>query len=92
MTPRQLEALNFIKSFIKENGYSPSFSEIGDGIGMKSNSGVHDLIHILFEQGKISMSRGRSRSIYVVPDDVFDAVHHLSNDDLLRICRIRGLI
>jgi repressor LexA len=92
MTPRQLEALNFIKSFIKENGYSPKFTEIGDGIGMKSNSGVHSLVHILIEQGKISMSPGRSRSIYVVPDDVFDAVHHLSNDELLHICRMRGIV
>ena len=42
---------DFIVNYIKEHGYSPSFQEIGDGVNLKSKSGVHWHLHKMFEAG-----------------------------------------
>lgn len=65
MTKRQSDAMAFIASFWRENGYSPSYGEIADAIGMKSKSGVHRLIHSLCEQKRIKMRPGKHRSVIV---------------------------
>lgn len=65
MTPRQAEALTFIRSFIADHGHSPSYVEMCDGFGLRSKSGVHRLVYALRDQGHISLADGRARSIAV---------------------------
>lgn len=65
MTPRELQTLRFIESFIAEHTYSPSFEEIRVGIGAASKSRVSQLVFSLCEQGRITMRTGRDRSIRV---------------------------
>ena len=36
ITKRQRQVYDFIASFVQTNGYSPSFEEIGDGLGLSS--------------------------------------------------------
>lgn len=55
--------LDFIESFTRENGYSPSVREIGSAVGFKSSSTVHAYIKKLTEDGKISQGLAKSRSI-----------------------------
>ena len=55
----------FIVDFITENGYSPSYAEIGKAVGCVK-SVVMDRIRMLELLGKIKMKRGCPRTISVV--------------------------
>jgi len=41
ITRRQREVYDFISRFVTENGYSPSFEEIGHGLKLNSLATVH---------------------------------------------------
>jgi repressor LexA len=66
MTPRQLELLSFIRSFIAGHGYSPSYDEMADGLCLKSKCGIHRLVTALAERGFIRHLPRRGRSIQVL--------------------------
>jgi repressor LexA len=67
ITRRQRQVLDFITNFIRENGYSPSFEEIGQGLGLSSLATVHKHISNLDQKGYLKRDYNRSRSIDVVP-------------------------
>lgn len=54
LTRSQIKAMRFIQGFIYAKGWSPTYRTIGDGLGLKSTSGVHRLIKALVERGYIS--------------------------------------
>lgn len=66
ITRRQREVYDFLQSFIEEHGYSPSFEEIGAGLGLSSLATVHKHISNLQEKGLLKRDYNRSRSIDVV--------------------------
>ena len=63
MTPRQKQALDFIKKFWQDNGYAPSYEEMKEGLGMKSKSSVAAVIDRLEERGFIVRVPNLARSI-----------------------------
>lgn len=63
LTPAQKRVLDYIRYYIERNGYSPSFDDIKDAIGLRSKSGVHRLVNALRERGHITFLRNRARSI-----------------------------
>lgn len=63
MTPRQLEALQFIQGYAKTNGYCPSFEEIKDALGLASKSGVHRIVEALESRGLIRRLKHQARSL-----------------------------
>lgn len=65
LTNAQRELLRFIETYILDHGYSPSFSEIAEGIGLKSKGPVHDMVQRLVERGRVSFTPGRARSITI---------------------------
>ena len=67
ITRRQRQVLDFITNFIRENSYSPSFEEIGRGLGLSSLATVHKHISNLDQKGYLKRDYNRSRSIDVVP-------------------------
>ena len=67
VTRRQKEILDFLESFVRRNGYSPSFEEIARGMGLKSLATVHKHITNLEKKGMLDRVHNRSRSIDVVP-------------------------
>jgi repressor LexA len=67
LTRRQREVYDFISSFVQSNGYSPSFEEIGDGLGLSSLATVHKHICNLEKKGLLRRDYNRSRSIDVLP-------------------------
>lgn len=91
MTPRQKQALDFIRNFIGKNGYAPNYLEIAGGIGLgpKSKGAVSSLIHRLAADGHLRISSGRNRSIEVVGTD---ALESFSTADLILALQSRGLI
>jgi repressor LexA len=65
ITRRQREVYDFISRFVTENGYSPSFEEIGQGLKLNSLATVHK--HISTRKGLLTRDYNRSRSIDLLP-------------------------
>jgi repressor LexA len=67
ITKRQREIYDFLYEFVQKNGYSPSFEEIGQGMGLSSLATVHKHISNLEKKGLLKRDYNRSRSIDVLP-------------------------
>jgi repressor LexA len=65
-TKRQADALTFITGFIASHGYSPSYTEIGDALGIKGRGRIHELVAALEERGLVRKLPHRARSIAIV--------------------------
>ncbi len=63
LTRRQKQVYDFLASFVEKHGYSPSFEEIGDGLGLSSLATVHKHVSNLEEKGLLKRDYNRSRSI-----------------------------
>ena len=58
--------LKFIDNFISEHGYSPTIREIGQAVGLRSNSTTAGYLNRMQKAGLISSSPGSARSIRIV--------------------------
>lgn len=67
LTRRQRQVYDFISGFVQSHGYSPSFEEIGAGMGLSSLATVHKHITNLEKKGLLRRDYNRSRSIDVLP-------------------------
>ena len=67
ITKRQREVYDFIHDFVQQHGYSPSFEEIGSGMGLSSLATVHKHVSNLEKKGLLKRDYNRSRSIDVLP-------------------------
>jgi repressor LexA len=67
LTKRQRQVYDFIAGFVRENGYSPSFEEIGEALELSSLATVHKHISNLESKGLLKRDYNRSRSIDVLP-------------------------
>jgi repressor LexA len=67
LTKRQKQVLDFIGTFVDENGYCPSYEEIARGLELASLATVHKHISVL--EGKSYLKRGfnQSRSLELTP-------------------------
>jgi len=66
LTRRQKQVYDFLAGFVEEHGYSPSFEEIGEGLGLSSLATVHKHVSNLEEKGLLKRDYNRSRSIDLV--------------------------
>jgi repressor LexA len=66
LTRRQKQVFDFLVEFINHQGYSPSFEEIGKGLGLSSLATVHKHMQTLEKKGFIRRSYNQSRSVEVV--------------------------
>jgi repressor LexA len=67
LTRRQKEIIDYIRSFIDENGYAPSFREIAYYFELSSVSTVAEYINILEEKGYLTKEAMEARSIQLTP-------------------------
>jgi repressor LexA len=67
ITKRQRQVYDFLQTFMQTHGYSPSFEEIGEGLGLSSLATVHKHITNLEKKGLLKREYNRSRSIDVLP-------------------------
>jgi repressor LexA len=67
ITRRQRQVYDFISRFVAENGYSPSFEEIGKGLDLSSLATVHKHVTNLEKKGLLTRDYNRSRSIDLLP-------------------------
>jgi repressor LexA len=63
LTPRQEDALNFIKEQIAKNGYPPTVREIGKFLGLSSPATTQVHLSNLEEKGYIKKGGNKSRAI-----------------------------
>ena len=57
MTPREKQALDAVKQFWNDRGYSPAYQDIADMIGLANKSSAFRLIASLRTQGLIETRR-----------------------------------
>jgi repressor LexA len=67
ITKRQRQVYDFIADFVQRNNFTPSFQEIGDGLGLSSLATVHKHITNLEKKGLLNRDYNRSRSIDLLP-------------------------
>ena len=63
LSERQSHMLDFIKTFLLDNGYPPTIRQIGVGVGITSTSVVNYNLNILENTGLIARDRTVSRGI-----------------------------
>ncbi|NHN88277.1 transcriptional repressor LexA [Acetobacter conturbans] len=80
LTRKQHELLLFIDSYLGRTGFSPSFDEMKDALGLKSKSGIHRLISGLEERGFIQRRHNRARALEVLrlPESIQPSAPHRS--------------
>lgn len=91
-TKKQQELLAFVKEFIAEHDYGPSYREVMNGLGYKSVSTVAVHVEGLIAKGFLRRGENAARSLEIVqvssskqpvPKDVFDRIESLikTSDD-----------
>lgn len=70
MTNRQQLVLDFIQTYIKMKGFAPSMQDIATGLGLKSRSNIHRVIHDLRRQGHLRLNPHKVRTVKIVDKTV----------------------
>ncbi|MEO7145556.1 MAG: transcriptional repressor LexA [Bryobacteraceae bacterium] len=65
LTKRQKQVLDFLADFVEKHGYSPSYEELADGLGLASLATVHKHVLALETKHYIRRSFNQSRSLEV---------------------------
>jgi repressor LexA len=66
LTARQQQILDYLVKKVQDNGYAPSVREIGDALGLRSPSTVHQHLVALEQKGCIHRHGERMRALEVV--------------------------
>ena len=67
LTRRQKHILDYLETYIRTNGYAPSFEEIAKHFSFHSLATVHEHLTNLERKGYITRAHNESRSIEIVP-------------------------
>lgn len=70
MNARHQLVLDFIRAYLRLHGVPPSYSVIARGLGMKSKSNVHRVIHILQDEGLLVIKPHKFNSIKLIDRSV----------------------
>lgn len=57
------EVYAFITEYVARNGYSPTFREVGDAVGIRSPATISRYIHMLVDEGRISIDESKPRTM-----------------------------
>ncbi len=68
LTKRQHAVLQFIRSFVQEEGRSPTLKEIGEGVGSSAVSTIHKHVQHLIDKGFLQRSQGCGNNIILTED------------------------
>ena len=70
LTVKQKKLLEYINSFQKKNGVTPSYEEMKSALDLKSKSGIHRLILALEERGFLKRLAHKARALEVIKDGI----------------------
>jgi len=71
LTKTQRAILDYLSSYMSENGYAPSFEEIAGQFNYNSLATVHEHLSNLERKGYIKRSYNESRAIEILPSNIF---------------------
>lgn len=60
---------DFMRDFYVAHGFAPTYREIGEAIGVKSTQTIHHLVHLMMDDGVVTLVRGRPRTLRLVDND-----------------------
>lgn len=66
MTEVQSRTLEFIRTYTRLHGFSPSYVEIMEAIGLRAVSAICRIVNSLVERGYLRREGGKARSLVVV--------------------------
>ncbi len=83
LTPRQSELLMFIHQCQQQDGITPSYDEMRIAIGLKSKSGIYQLITGLEKRGylKRMVNRARALEILKLPENIHQGISSRNEDN-----------
>ena len=70
LTDLQRKTLEFIRAFVRTNGFAPSRPEIAMSLNVKHKSGVDSRLYALERKGWIELRPGSPRFIRILDDDL----------------------
>ena len=62
LTEKQYKAFIWIKEFIQDKGWSPSYEEIGKGLGISTNSAI-EMVGRIVDRGYLLNDKSKPRSL-----------------------------
>lgn len=65
LTKKQKQIFDYIKFFLDNNGYSPTFDELKNKFKLKALSGVHQHINVLIEKGYVIRDENATRGLTI---------------------------
>ena len=83
LTKRQKQVLDFVASFINDNGYCPSYEEIARGLDLASLATVHKHISVLSAKNYLKRGFNQSRSLELTPKSQPGPRHRIPDIPLL---------
>jgi SOS-response transcriptional repressor LexA len=63
LTAKQAALLRYIAGYQAAHGYSPSYREMCEGVGIRSNQRIFEMVDALEERGAITRLPRKARSI-----------------------------
>ncbi|PJA46378.1 repressor LexA [Candidatus Uhrbacteria bacterium CG_4_9_14_3_um_filter_36_7] len=75
LTKKQSEIFSFLKTYIQEHGYAPSYREIAKEFHLSSVATIHQYIKTLVEKGMVQIGEdGEARSIEIKTSKTFSSI------------------
>jgi transposase len=65
------EIVRYVQAYTRVNGFSPTYREIGKYVGI-SVATVHYWVHVLIENGELTMIKGGARTLRAKSDSVLN--------------------
>lgn len=72
MTEKRQLVLDFIRAYMRIHGISPSYETIAKGLGLKGKGNIHRIIHRLEDEGHLTVTPHKFRSVKVRDRSVMD--------------------
>jgi len=66
LTPRQKQVLDYIKEYISQHDYAPTYEEIGQAVRLSSTATIHNHIRALVKKGYIQKQPNVTRGLVVL--------------------------
>lgn len=70
MNDRHQLVLDFIRAYVRLHGVAPSYAVIARGLGLKSKSNIHRVVHILKDEGLLVVKPYKFNSIKLIDRSV----------------------
>ncbi|HEY3269944.1 MAG TPA: transcriptional repressor LexA [Geothrix sp.] len=72
LTKRQQAVLKFIRTFVQDEGRSPTLAEIAKGVGSSAVSTIHKHVQHLMDKGFLVRSHGKGNNLVVAAGSVME--------------------